>query len=61
MQDKKFMVKGTFIEKGKTSTFSKEVNAVNKALAAEKILSRIGSNHKIKRNAIKINETTEAD
>lgn len=52
MEQKVFVVTGTFRQKNGEKKFSKEVMAHNESFAREKIMSGFGSRHKLKRNAI---------
>jgi|TARA_B100002003_G_C13872564_1_gene426517 ribosomal protein L20A (L18A) len=54
-----FEITGQYKEKGKTIKFTIKVKAESSNYAAEKVLCQIGSNHKIKRRQITINETKE--
>lgn len=54
-----FEVTGQYKEKGKDVKFTIKVKAESNSYAAEKVLCQIGSNHKIKRRQITINETKE--
>lgn len=56
---KTFRIKGKFTKKGREQIFSKEISALNEKLAWDKVYSLIGSNHKVKRNHIKILEVNE--
>ncbi|MFX1518882.1 MAG: 50S ribosomal protein L18Ae [Promethearchaeota archaeon] len=51
-----FRVKGEYRAKNKKIPFAKEVKALKEAHAIEKILSLIGSKHRVPRNFIKITE-----
>ena len=59
MQEKTFMVTGTYVEKKGEKKFAKEIGAQNENFAKEKVLSQVGSKHKVRRNAIKIRSITE--
>ena len=59
MSEKTFEAKGIFLLNKKENAFAKTVTAINENFAKEKILSKIGSDHKIKRHKIKINEIKE--
>lgn len=50
-----FEVKGKFRKAKKWQPFTKKIEAQNERMAVEKTYSLIGSNHKIKRNLIEIN------
>ncbi|MDP6670631.1 MAG: 50S ribosomal protein L18Ae [archaeon] len=54
-----FEVTGQYKEKNKTVKFTIKVKAESSNYAADKVLCQIGSNHKIKRRQITINETKE--
>ncbi len=56
---KAYRVKGEFLMKNVWQPFSKEVVGENEEAAKEKILSIIGSRHKVKRRFIKIAEIKE--
>ncbi len=56
---KAYRVKGEFLMKNVWQPFSKEVVGENEEAAREKILSIIGSRHKVKRRFIKIAEIKE--
>ena len=57
----KFVFRGWF-EKGKRKLrFTKEIEAQNEKLAIEKLYSTIGSNHKVKRIKIHIEEVETVD
>ncbi len=49
-----FRIKGYFRKGGKVVRFTKTVEADSEKLAREKLLSLIGSNHKVKRASIYI-------
>lgn len=51
-----FEIKGSFRDLDGWKRFKKLVRAENEKLAVEKLMSIIGSNHKVKRNLIKIDE-----
>ncbi len=59
MESKTFTVTGTYTEKGSEKKFSKEISSHNEAFAREKLLSTIGSKHKIARKSIKITMVKE--
>ncbi len=59
MVKKAYRVKGKFYMKNIWHPFEKEVVSSSKAKAEEKILSIIGSNHRVKRKMIKIEELKE--
>ena len=50
----KFEIEGTFKNGNVWQKFRKVVEANNERFAIEKVLSLLGSNHKVKRNLIKI-------
>jgi len=56
---KAFQVKGEFKEGRKMQDFTKEVAAEDEASAKEKILSTMGSKHKVKRWEIEISSVVE--
>ena len=56
---KKFLVAGTFKDRHDFHKFSKEIAAWNEKLAKDKVYSLLGSNHKIKRQHINIEEVKE--
>jgi large subunit ribosomal protein LX len=55
----KFEVTGRFRNEGGWNRFRKIIEAHNEKFAFEKTLSLIGSNHKVKRNLIEIQEIRE--
>ena len=57
----KFEIKGKFAIEKRWMPFTKVVEAHNEKFAIEKIYSLIGSNHKVKRNLIKIEEVKPAE
>lgn len=59
MSEKIFIISGNYMEKQVMKTFEKEVKAVNENFAKEKILSNIGSKHKINRYRITIENVLE--
>jgi large subunit ribosomal protein LX len=50
-----FEVEGKFKVNGEWMFFKKKIEAHNENMATEKTYSLIGSNHKVKRNLIRIN------
>ena len=56
---KAFKVKGEFLMKDTMSPFNREIEAEDKDDAYEKIVSLIGSEHRCKRNKIKIEQIVE--
>lgn len=54
-----FRVKGEFMMKDRWRPFTKEVIGENEEDARERILSIIGSQHKVKRKLIKIENLTQ--
>lgn len=54
-----FRVRGFFGESFRSQSFSRELIALSKDQALERIYSEIGSKHKVKRNQIHIVEITE--
>ena len=59
MTVKAYRVEGQFIIKNKRHTFTKETLAKSKGKAQDYILSIVGSNHRIKRRMISIDNITE--
>ena len=59
MEEKIFVLNGTYREQGKIKKFEKEIHAGNENFAKEKTLTEIGSKHKIKRHAIVIDTINE--
>ncbi|MCS7143543.1 MAG: 50S ribosomal protein L18Ae [Archaeoglobaceae archaeon] len=51
-----FEIKGSFKDLDGWKKFRKVVKAESEKLAVEKLMSIIGSNHKVKRNLIKVEE-----
>ena len=56
---KAFRVKGEFLMRDRMSPFNREIEAEGKDDAHEKIVSLIGSEHRCKRNKIKIDDIVE--
>ncbi len=56
-----FEVKGKFRKAKKWKSFTKKVEAQNERMAVEKTYSLIGSNHKVKRNLIEINNIGQVE
>jgi large subunit ribosomal protein LX len=56
---KAFKVKGEFLMRDTMSPFNREIEAEDKDAAYEKIVSLIGSEHRCKRNKIKIEQIVE--
>ena len=56
---KGFRAKGFYKDKRKDQDFTVEVAAADENAAREKVLSNLGSRHKLKRWEITINEITE--
>ncbi|HDM60342.1 MAG TPA: 50S ribosomal protein L18a [Archaeoglobus veneficus] len=56
-----FEVVGTFRAGNEWRKFKKVVNAHNERFAVEKVYSLLGSNHKVKRNLIKIESVRRVD
>jgi len=56
---KAFRVAGTFADPRKRQPFSIEVAAENEDAVREKVLSTLGSKHRLKRTEIDITEITE--
>ncbi len=55
-----FVVQGQFKAGVQWEKFSKEVEALNQKNAEEKMLSTIGSRHKVERRLVKIESVKEA-
>jgi large subunit ribosomal protein LX len=55
-----FVVQGTFKAGVQWEKFSKEVEALNPKNAQEKVLSDIGSRHRVERRLVKIESVKEA-
>jgi large subunit ribosomal protein LX len=56
---KAYRVKGEFLMRDLFSPFNREIEAMDKDDAREKMLSLIGSEHRCKRNKVKIESITE--
>ncbi len=56
---KKFKVKGTFLMGKKMQPFTVEVSSTNESQAKEKVLSDLGSRHRVKRNKVLIQNIEE--
>jgi large subunit ribosomal protein LX len=56
---KTFRIKGQFRQGLEWQVFTREIRALSKAQALERIYSEIGSKHKVKRNLIRIFEVIE--
>ncbi len=56
-----FEIKGKFRKNRKWRNFTKKVDAQNERMAIEKTYSLIGSNHKVKRNLIEINNIGQVE
>jgi len=56
---KAFRVVGSYADPRKRQPFSIEVSAENEEAVREKVLSVLGSKHRLKRREIEINEVTE--
>tara|TARA_Y100000310_G_scaffold338733_1_gene429272 strand:- start:1355 stop:1561 length:207 start_codon:yes stop_codon:yes gene_type:complete len=54
-----FEIKGEFSQKGEKKKFAKKVKADSHKFAAEKVMCLIGSEHKIKRRHIILNDVKE--
>jgi large subunit ribosomal protein LX len=52
----KFELKGVFSQKGNEKQFCKTIEAGNEGRAKEKLLSLFGSEHRLKRRAVKVTE-----
>jgi large subunit ribosomal protein LX len=59
MSVKAYKVEGQFTKNNKKQIFTKETLAENEKEAREYILSTVGSNHRIKRRMISIDNITE--
>jgi len=57
---KMFEVSGKFIQKGNERKFAKKIEAQTEFAAAEKTMALFGSNYKIKRRHVFIEELKEA-
>ena len=57
---KMFEVRGKFVQKGNERNFVKSVSAPTESAAAEKTMALFGSNYKIKRRHVFIEELKEA-
>ena len=56
---KMFEVRGKFMQKGETRSFAKNISAPTESAAAEKTMALFGSNYKIKRRHVFIEELKE--
>ena len=56
----KFKVSGSFKLGEFTESFSKVVSAVNERAAVEKVMSLLGSNHRLQRRFINVEEVVNA-
>lgn len=56
---KAFRVKGKFLMGGRMSPFNREIEAEDQEDAREKMLSLLGSEHRCKRNKIKVETIVE--
>ncbi len=56
---KAYRVKGTFLMGGTHSPFNREIEATNEEEAREKMMSLLGSEHRCKRNKIKVEAIVE--
>jgi large subunit ribosomal protein LX len=56
---KAFRVKGTFLMGGRMSPFNREIEAEDQEDAHEKMLSLLGSEHRCKRNKVKVETIVE--
>ena len=56
---RKFKVKGRFLMGKKMQPFTMEVSSINEAQAREKVLSDLGSRHRVKRNKVFIESIEE--
>lgn len=57
MSELEFEIRGKYFEKGIQRKFTKRINALNESTAIEKAMALIGSNHKVRRKNIMIEET----
>jgi len=56
---KKFKVKGRFLMGKRMQPFTMEVSSINEDQAREKVLSDLGSRHRVKRNKVFIESMEE--
>jgi len=56
LKEMNYEIAGTFMEKGSEKKFTKQVKGFNENTATENLYALMGSKHKLKRRAIKINE-----
>jgi large subunit ribosomal protein LX len=56
---KTFRVSGKFRQAGEWQKFKRELAALSKEQALERIYSELGSRHKVKRNLIRVEEIIE--
>ena len=56
---KKFKVKGRFLMGKRMQPFTMEVSSINEDQAREKVLSDLGSRHRVKRNKVFIESIEE--
>jgi len=56
---KAYRVKGTFLMGGAYSPFNREIEAMNEEDAREKTMSLLGSEHRCKRNKIRVETIVE--
>jgi len=56
---KAYRVKGEFLMRDTMSPFNREIEAMDEDDALEKMLSLIGSEHRCKRNKVKVESITE--
>ena len=59
MMVKTFRISGSYIKNGRKITFEKIIRALSAEHSLEKLYSRLGSNHKVKRCQIKIENIEE--
>ena len=59
MSEKIWRVNGEYKKKKRVFSFNKEMLASNEARAREKILSELGSRHRVKRREITVSEIKE--
>ena len=57
---KMFEVRGKFMQNGESRVFTKNISAPTESAAAEKTMALFGSNYKIKRRHVFIEELKEA-
>ncbi|HEX58979.1 MAG TPA: 50S ribosomal protein L18a [Methanomicrobia archaeon] len=57
----RYLVEGEFRTGNKWQKFRKEVECLSEKLAVEKVLSIMGSKHRLKRNMIRIKKVVQQD